>query len=124
MPRPPRDARRDWSIQELEKMIDRMMLPLTRRPNPHQIDKEVSRKLKDGGVSLKEIARTAAQAAESGVILLSLQHTHWNRARAAQLLNVSYRTLLYKIEGLGLHPATRPAQGHPDRLGTGPAPNA
>jgi DNA-binding NtrC family response regulator len=105
-------------------MIERMMLPLTRRPSPHRIDKEVSRKLKDGGVSLKEIARTAAQAAESGVILLALQQTHWNRMRAAQLLNVSYRTLLYKIKGLGLHPAARTAQRHPGRLGTGQDPKA
>jgi DNA-binding NtrC family response regulator len=101
-------------------MIERMMLPLTRRASPNRIDEEVSRKLKDGGVSLKEIARTAAQAAESVVILLALQQTHWNRVRAAQLLNVSYRTLLYKIKGFGLHPAARTAQRHPGQPGTGP----
>ena len=105
-------------------MIERMMPPLTRRASPYGNDKEVSRKLKDGGVCLKEIARTAAKAAESGVILLALQQTHWNRVRAARLLNVSYRTLLYKIKGLGLHPAARTAQRHPGRLGTGPDPNA
>lgn len=97
-------------------MIERMMLPRN--------DKEVSRKLRDGGVSLKEIARTAAQAAESGVILLALQQTHWNRVHAARLLNVSYRTLLYKIKGLGLHPAIRTAQRRPGRLGSGHAPMA
>jgi DNA-binding NtrC family response regulator len=100
-------------------MMERMMLPLTRRASPHGNDNAVSRNLKDRGVSLKEIARTAAQAAESGVILLALQQTHWNRVRAAQLLNVSYRTLLNKIKGLGLHPAARTPQRHPGRLGTG-----
>lgn len=53
-------------------------------------------------MSLKEIARTAAQAAESGVIFLALQQTHWNSVRAAELLNISCGALLYKIKGLGL----------------------
>ncbi len=93
-------------------MVERVMppanlmldTPLSRREIQRGNDTEISRRLRDGGVSLKEIARTAARAAESGVILLALQQTHWNRVRAAQLLNVSYRTLLYKIKGLGLHP--------------------
>ncbi len=80
-------------------MVERMMLPLTRRASPHGWDNEVSRKLRDGGVSLKDIGRAAAQAAESGVILLALQQTRWNRVRAAQLLNISDRALLYKIRG-------------------------
>jgi DNA-binding NtrC family response regulator len=113
-------------------MVERIMLPpelmletpLTRRASPHGNDNAVSRKLQDGGVSLKEIARTAAQAVESGVILLALQQTHWNRVRAAQLLNISYRTLLYKIKGLGLHPAARSAQRRPGRLGSGEDPKA
>ncbi len=94
-----------------------MTLPLTPRvrSDTFRRDNDVSRKLRDGGVSLKEIARTAAQAAESGVILLALQQTRWNRVRAAQLLNISYRALLYKIKGFGLHPA-RTAQRHPGRL--------
>ena len=105
-------------------MIEPMVRPLSSRAIPLGIDKEVSRKLMDGGVSLKEIARTAAQAAESGVILLALQQTHWNRVRAARLLNVSYRTLLNKIKELGLHPAARTARRHPGGLDPGPAPNA
>lgn len=108
-------------------MVERITLPselMLETPRPRQAGpygnaNEVSRKLKDGGVSLKEIARSAAQAAESGVILLALQQTHWNRVRAARLLNVSYRALLYKIKGLGLHPAARSPQRHPGRLGTG-----
>jgi DNA-binding NtrC family response regulator len=113
-------------------MIERMMrplkvmleTPLQRRASPHGNDHELARKLREAGVSLKEIARTAARAAESRVILLALHQTHWNRVRAAQLLKVSYRTLLYKIKGLGLHPAARTAQRHPGRLGAGQDPKA
>lgn len=35
--------------------------------------------------------------AETRVILCALQHTRWNRKRAAALLKISYRGLLYKI---------------------------
>jgi DNA-binding NtrC family response regulator len=31
-----------------------------------------------------------------------LQHTHWNRKEAAEILKVSYKALLYKIKENGL----------------------
>jgi hypothetical protein len=86
----------------------RLTAPLTRRTSAHGNATEISQKLKDGGVSLKEIARTAAQAAESVVILLALRQTHGNRVRAARLLNISYRALLYKIKGFELARPARP----------------
>jgi|ERR1700737_4725039 hypothetical protein len=52
-----------------------------------------------GSVSLKHIARQAAHAAEREVMLLVLERTEWNRVRAAKLLEISYRALLYKISG-------------------------
>ena len=93
--------------------------PRARRARSFAYDDEVSRRLRNGGIPLKEIARKAARAAESSVILLTLQHTHWNRVRAAQLLNISYRSLLYKITEFGLHPAARTPPRQPARLGTG-----
>lgn len=44
--------------------------------------------------------------AESQVILCALQYTGWNRKRAAALLKISYRGLLYKIRR---HSITPPA---------------
>ena len=35
-------------------------------------------------------------------ILQTLEQTHWNRLRAAKLLNISYRALLYKIKDSGI----------------------
>ena len=67
-------------------------------------------------VSLKHIAREAAHAAERAVILRMLERTEWNRVRAAKLLEISYRALLYKIKHFGLRPARRPAPGR-DRFG-------
>jgi two-component system response regulator AtoC len=53
-------------------------------------------------VPLKEVARTAARAAEREAITRVLDQTGWNRVRAAKLLKISYRALLYKIKEVGL----------------------
>src|SRR3989449_6615837 len=52
--------------------------------------------------SLKEIARRAVQEAERQAIREVLDHVHWNRAKAARLLQISYKTLLSKIVRCGL----------------------
>jgi transcriptional regulator with GAF, ATPase, and Fis domain len=48
--------------------------------------------------SLKDIARHAAREAERELIARTLQHTHWNRREAAEILGISYKALLYKIK--------------------------
>ena len=66
-----------------------------------------------GAVLLKDIVRQAAQRAERDAILRMLDRTRWNRVRTAKLLNISYRTLLYKMKGAGLGRATPDAgAGH------------
>jgi two-component system response regulator AtoC len=46
--------------------------------------------------------KRAVRDLESKIILRSLEENHWNRRRAAQALNISYRALLYKMKGAGL----------------------
>jgi two-component system response regulator AtoC len=53
-------------------------------------------------LSLKQAARAAARQAERELILKALDHTHWNRKRAAQELQVSYKALLYKLKQIGI----------------------
>jgi two-component system response regulator AtoC len=55
--------------------------------------------------SLKEISRQAVQEAERQAIKEVLDRVHWNRTKAARLLQINYKTLLYKIAQRGL--ATR-----------------
>jgi DNA-binding NtrC family response regulator len=43
---------------------------------------------------------------ELQAISRALQETRWNRKRAARLLNISYRGLLYKIRQHGITRAT------------------
>lgn len=57
------------------------------------------------GVSLKTVARAASLVAERALILKTLTRTRWNRKRAAQELQISYKSLLYKLKLIGLdHP--------------------
>jgi DNA-binding NtrC family response regulator len=54
------------------------------------------------GRRLAEVAREAALTAERAVISDTLRQVRWNRRKAAQLLGVSYKTLLNKIKETGI----------------------
>ncbi len=49
-------------------------------------------------LSLKEVGRQAAKKAERAIISEVLQRTRWNRKEAAEILQISYKALLYKIK--------------------------
>lgn len=52
--------------------------------------------------SLKAAARAASREAERELIMKALARTRWNRKRAAQELQISYKSLLYKLKQIGL----------------------
>jgi two-component system response regulator AtoC len=52
----------------------------------------------EGGGSLAAVARAAAMKAERALIEKTLNQVHWNRRKASQILEVSYKTLLNKIK--------------------------
>jgi len=54
------------------------------------------------GSSLKAAARAASREAEREMILKVLERTRWNRKRAAQELQISYKSLLYKLKQIGV----------------------
>ena len=56
---------------------------------------------------LKSMVRGLKDGAEAEAISRTLVQTGWNRKRAATLLNISYKALLYKIQQYGIAP---PAQ--------------
>ncbi len=53
-------------------------------------------------ISLKQASRAASREAERELILKALTRTRWNRKRAAQDLQISYKALLYKLKQIGL----------------------
>jgi two-component system, NtrC family, response regulator AtoC len=54
-----------------------------------------------GGSVLKSAARAASRRTERELILHALTRTHWNRKRAAQDLQISYKSLLSKLKQIG-----------------------
>jgi two-component system response regulator AtoC len=52
-------------------------------------------------VSLKQASRAASREMEKELILRALTRTRWNRRRAAQELQISYKALLYKLKQIG-----------------------
>lgn len=61
----------------------------------------------DGNIPLKRISQQITRRMERDLILKVLQANHWNRRKAAEVLKISYRALLYKVRQAGL-PAKRP----------------
>jgi two-component system response regulator AtoC len=97
------------NVRELENIIKRMIVLgdslLARSPWPGEPANGMRESPPPPAkvqISLKNISRKAALAAERQAILDALEQTRWNRIRAAKLLNISYRALLYKIKDAGL----------------------
>ncbi len=74
---------------------DQGALPAARHGNTYASGSVTTR-------SLKEVCREATRKAETEAIVDALFHTHWNRRKAAALLNVSYKAVLNKIKEYGI----------------------
>ncbi len=71
---------------------------------PGLSQEQLLRLFKDNNFSLKKISKAYLAKAERDIILGMLRDTHWNRKKAAQLLDVSYKTLINRIDELKLKP--------------------
>lgn len=61
-------------------------------------------------ISLKQAARAASLQAERELIFMTLQRTRWNRKRAAEELQISYKALLYKLKQMGTDDEAAPEE--------------
>ena len=105
-----------WSgnVRELENVIRRMVVLAD---GEQAFEAEFARGRSAGTVqprpslsvteSLREIAHRGARAAECHALSEVLERVRWNRAEAARILMVSYKTLLHKIAECGLTPPSR-----------------
>ena len=105
-----------WSgnVRELENAIRRMVVladgeqafqaSLPRRRSGHATTAEPAPTITE---SLRDIGRRAAREAERKALAEVLDRVHWNRAEAARILKVSYKTLLNKISECELVPPPR-----------------
>jgi two-component system response regulator AtoC len=53
-------------------------------------------------ISLKNITKQATHDLERQIILKVLQANSWNRQKTAKWLQISYRSLLYKLSEVGM----------------------
>jgi transcriptional regulator with PAS, ATPase and Fis domain len=104
----------DWpgNIRELENVIKRIILlgeeeviggSMGNQANgiisPLRCESFGENRLKAGEtLNLKRVKREAAKFAEKELIQKALQETRWNRKKAATMLGVSYKALLYKMQ--------------------------
>ena len=52
--------------------------------------------------SLRERIRKATRQIEAEIIMEALEQNRWNRRRTAEALNISYRSLMYKMKNCHL----------------------
>ena len=71
-------------------------------PEPETAEDEAEPAAEETGGSLAAVAKAAAMKAERAAIEQTLRQVHWNRRKAAQILGVSYKTLLNKIKECGI----------------------
>ncbi|MBP1698060.1 MAG: sigma-54-dependent Fis family transcriptional regulator [Deltaproteobacteria bacterium] len=67
-------------------------------------DEKIARLIKENRFSLKKITKTCVSEAERQAIVDVLAETQWNRKKAAEMLGVSYKTLLGRIDEFRLKP--------------------
>ncbi len=58
-------------------------------------------------ISLKKIKKLASDRVEKEVITFVLDKVGWNRSRAAKILKISYKTLLYKMNEFEVSPPVK-----------------
>jgi len=105
--------RHDWpgNVRELENMIKRYVVLRDEKiilneladgsslPVEQEFDMDLSGLVEEGkSVSLKAIDKQVARLAEGVLISRVLQHTKGNKRKAAEILQISYKALLYKIK--------------------------
>ncbi len=102
------------NVRELENVIQRIvvlggektiideLVPVIKRDSPSELESKRVILNRKHWPSLKEVHREAMIRAEAELISKALKMTNWNRKKAAELLNISYKALLYKIKECGL----------------------
>ena len=98
------------NVRELENIIKKIVVLENQESalrdigiiSPSSATETTSASEQNQRFSLKKVGKLAAQEAEKQVILDTLLQTRWNRKKAADLLDISYKALLYKIKQSGI----------------------
>jgi two-component system response regulator AtoC len=103
-------ALRDWNfvfremVVEYPRVKDGPDVPEKIVALPGWEDEKIRKLMREKDFSLKKLSHDYVSEAEKNAILDALARTQWNRKRAAEILGVSYKTLLTRIDDFGLKP--------------------
>jgi transcriptional regulator with GAF, ATPase, and Fis domain len=89
----------ETSTIPVETIVNRISIPT------HLLDIDDEKQLDRVSMSLKKIKRETRNRVDKEMISYALRKTHWNRVKAAKMLNVSYKFLYNKIDELNISPA-------------------
>lgn len=99
----------DWpgNIRELSNCIARYVIigaesGIFPEPSTRRLANPVAKGRNDVPMPLKQLAKEAVRDKERNLILEALQSNKWNQRKTAEALQISYRTLIYKIRETGL----------------------
>ncbi len=70
-------------------------------------------------IALKVVTKKATQELERQIILKVLKANNWNRQKTAKWLKISYRSLLYKLNEVGMTGAEELHRAAPEGKGAG-----
>jgi two-component system NtrC family response regulator len=111
-------AQHNWpgNVRELENVVEHLVVlgkgdvikPQDLPPEIRQARSRVSNislKLPEEGISLEEV--------EKEILLQALEKHQWHQTRAAKYLNISRKTLIYRMEKYGLAPTDEQGRSQP-----------
>jgi two-component system response regulator AtoC len=87
------------SANPIQTLVNRIPIPT------YLLGVDSEKSLDHVSLSLKKIKRETRDRVDKEMISYVLRKTHWNRAMAAKMLNISYKLLYNKIDELGIRPA-------------------
>ena len=94
-----KDRRGETSTNPIQTLVNRIPIPT------YLLGVDGEKSLDQVSLSLKKIKRETRDRVDKEMISYALRKTHWNRAMAAKMLNISYKLLYNKIDELGIRPA-------------------
>lgn len=99
------------NIRELENFVKRLLVLADENAAIRELEEAIAKQTEEPLGSrqqpqpdLKQMVRSLKNEAEIEAIANALEETGWNRKRAAALLNISYKALLYKIRQYDISP--------------------
>lgn len=100
------------NIRELENFVKRYLVLGDEQAAITQLERNIVPELtppfavrvEPQGSDLKQMVKSLKNGAEMEAIANALEESGWNRKRAARILNISYKALLYKIRQYDIRP--------------------